>query len=111
MRPPDAARAFFKEPIMNRQRWAITGVIVGWLVVAAGSRADEAEAKKAMEKLGGKITVHPIKAGNPVRILDLSQTKVTDADLNQLKEFKSLQSLRLTDTAVTDAGLKELKDL
>ena len=48
----------FGENIMVRQRWAVRGgVLLGLLVLAVTGRADEAAAVKAIEKLGGRITV------------------------------------------------------
>jgi Leucine-rich repeat (LRR) protein len=46
-----------------------------------------------------------------VTSLDLRRTRVTDAGLKELKEFKNLETLYLSRTMVTDAGLKELKEL
>ena len=109
--------------------------MLGLLFLAAAGRADEAALVKAIETLGGKVTVDDKQPGKPVvgvnlrstdftdagvkelkqfkslRTLDLSQTKVTDAGLKELKEFKNLQALNLLQTAVTDAGLRELKEL
>src|SRR5436190_19869988 len=121
---------------MVRQRWAVRGgVVLGLLVLTAAGQADEAAAVKAVEVLGGKVTVHDRQSGKPVvgvnvratdltdaglkelkgfkrlQTLDLSQTKVTDAGLKELKGFKRLRTLILIQTQVTDAGLKELKEL
>ena len=41
--------------------------------------------------------------------LGLSNTKVTDAGLGELKGLKNLEQLYLYRTEVTDQGLKELK--
>lgn len=43
--------------------------------------------------------------------LDLSDTKVTDAGLEHLKELAALQNLNLRNTDITDAGLEHLKSL
>jgi len=43
--------------------------------------------------------------------LSLNDTQVTDAGLEHLKSFTSLQELWLDDTQVTDAGLEHLKGL
>jgi internalin A len=43
--------------------------------------------------------------------LNLTRTKVTDAGLKELAALKELRALDLTDTKVTDAGLKELAAL
>jgi hypothetical protein len=73
--------------------------------------AGEATAVKAVEKLGGKVTVDAGRPGKPIVGVDFSRTQVTDAALKELKELKHLQTLDLGGTVVTDAGLKELKEL
>src|SRR5262245_64969312 len=100
---------------MMRQRWAVgAGVLLGLLAVAVTGRADEAGAVKAIEKLGGQVTRDDKQPGNPIVGVGLNYRKVTDAELKQLKELKSLRRLAIGYTEVTDAGLKELiglKDL
>jgi Leucine-rich repeat (LRR) protein len=46
-----------------------------------------------------------------VTSLSLSESKVTDAGLKELKNLKNIQEFDLWDTQLTDEGLKELKDL
>ena len=97
---------------MARQRGAVgAGLLLGLLVLAVAGRADEATAVKMIEKLGGTVTRDNRIAGKPVVDVDLRGTKVTDAGLKELKEFKDLQTLNLAATKVTDAGLEELKEL
>jgi internalin A len=97
---------------MARQRGAVGGgVLLGLLALVVAGRADEAAAVKAVEKLGGRVIVDTKRPGKPVVGVDLDRTKVTDADLKELKELKSLRKLDLTGTKVTDAGVKELKVL
>ena len=98
---------------MMRQRLtAVWGVVLGLLFLAGTSRGDEAAAVRAIEKLGGKVTVLGTDfSGKPFVKVVLSYTKVTDAGLKELKEITNLQLLSLAGTQVTDAGLKELKDL
>lgn len=45
------------------------------------------------------------------KVLDLSNTQTTDAELEQFKECTSLEYLCLRDTQITDAGVKHLKGL
>jgi internalin A len=73
--------------------------------------AEEAAAVRAVDKLGGRVSVDPKQPGKPVVGVDFGQTQVTDAALKELKAFKSLHTLRLYVARVTDAGLKELKEL
>jgi len=92
-------------PVNPVQRGGPTGV--------PGRPTDEKEAKvaEAIEKLGGRITtLTTVKSERVVFKVDFRGSKVTDADLKQLKDLKNLQSLYLGNTKVTDAGLKELKD-
>jgi RNA polymerase sigma factor (sigma-70 family) len=73
---------------------------------------DEADAVKLVEKLGGKITRDDQQPGKPVVEVDLQVTRVTDADLKDLKGLKKLTTLNLFGCkGVTDAGVKELKEL
>src|SRR5215470_7339694 len=85
-------------------------VLLGLLVLAGPGRADEASAVKAIEKLGGRVTVNPERPGKPVVGVDFNNPQLTDAGLKGLKDLKSLQTLSLIRTAVTDAGLKKLKE-
>src|SRR4051812_43825440 len=87
------------------------GVVLGLLLLAVAGQADESAAVKAVEKLGGKVTVDETQPGKPVVKVSLRGTKVTDAGLKDLKELTSLQELNISGTQVTDVGLKELKVL
>lgn len=44
-----------------------------------------------------------------VMALALDKSRMTDAGLAELKDFKRLTSLRLDETPITDQGLRELK--
>lgn len=44
-----------------------------------------------------------------MKVLDIRNTKVTDAGLKQLANLKQLTTLELGGTKVTDAGIKELR--
>src|SRR5262245_167719 len=46
-----------------------------------------------------------------LKMIDLGETKVTDAGLKELARLPNLESVYLDKTAVTDAGLKELAGL
>jgi hypothetical protein len=83
------------------------------LCLSTQVRAGDAEDKavEAIKKLGGSVMRDDNAAGKPVVRVDLRDTKATDADLKDLKEFKSLRTLDLFNTKVTDAGLKELKEI
>ncbi len=95
-------------------------MLVGLLVVASNAvgedkvvkRSDaEKKATAAIKKLGGFVFFDEKKPGKPVISVDLSETKVTDAELVHLKELTELQTLDLALTKVTDAGLVYLKGL
>ena len=96
-----------------QQRWAAIAVVIGLLVLAKAGRADEAEAVKAIEKLGGKVEVDYKQPGKPVVSVEFRGVRheLTDEGLKHLKGLKSLQSLDLSSTQITDEGLKHLKDL
>src|SRR5262249_50838543 len=105
-------RSLSGEDIMARQRWAVgASLLLGLLLLTGAGQADEAAAVKAIEKLGGRVVRDDKLPGKPVVAVLLDSTKVTDAELKTLKEFKSLQYLNLGNTTTTDVGLKELKQL
>jgi thiol-disulfide isomerase/thioredoxin len=76
---------------------------------AAQMSEAERAAVRAVEALGGKVSQEG--EGESTITVDLSGTRVTDAELKKLKELKGLQTLYLDGARVTDAGLKELKEL
>ena len=88
------------------------GILV--LVLTAQAAAQEKakptqeQAIAAIKKLGGSVTLDEKKPGKPVIVVDLSKTKVTDAELVYLKGLTNLQTLELSFTKVTDAGLVHL---
>ena len=77
-----------------------------WLCLSAVSQGDEAAATKAIESLGGGVTL--VTRRSAVRV-DLYSDKVTNEDLKWLKELKDLRSLLLVCKNVTDVGLEQLK--
>ena len=83
------------------------------MLAAAPLYADEAEdqAVKAVEKLGGKVIRDYTNPARPYTQVDLSNGKITDAELKELAALKGLFYLNLFNTKVTDAGLKELPAL
>jgi len=58
-----------------------------------------------------KFTIHTNRPGRPLKWLTLRGAKVTDAALEVVKGFNSLELLQLTNTKVTDDGLEHLKAL
>lgn len=99
---------------MARKRWVVEGALLGLLLLAMAGRADEAEAMKAVKKLGGEVEVDNKRPGSPVVGIHFhnSNAKMTDKAMAEFKPFKSLEWLDLTGCLqVTDAGLKELKEL
>ena len=70
-----------EEAIMAQQRWLSGGgVLLGLLVLASADRADEAAAVRAVEKLGGRVTVDTERPGKPVVGVCFFSRSVTDAD-------------------------------
>src|SRR5437870_178159 len=102
------ALLFLRRTLM---RIVLVGVGLLLACLSGAARADEASAVKAVEKLGGKVTRDDKLPGKPVIGVNLGGTKVTDADLKELKDLKHLTSLNLGWAKVTDVGLKELKHL
>lgn len=72
--------------------------------------ADEAEnrAVAAVEKLGGKVERDQERPGAPVVSVNLSSRKVTDKDLERLKDPPALEALDLNNNQITNEGLKHL---
>jgi Leucine-rich repeat (LRR) protein len=82
------------------------------LMVAAAQSSDERDSVDKIEKLGGAFRVDPKKPNHPVIEVDLSNTGVTNADLQLLKDLPDLRVLILggtQGTKVTDKGLEHLK--
>jgi hypothetical protein len=115
-------------PIPTRRRfrptpaWLIFGLLVAqglfapllcWAVEAKVDEAkpDQVQVIAEIKRLGGKVTRDKESPGEPAITVDLSESKVTDAGLANLKELPQLQSLNLRGTRVTDAGLVNLKGL
>jgi hypothetical protein len=88
------------------------GALILVLAVPGLTRADEADAIKALKKIGATFLYVDNKPGNPVRTVYLPGPQVTDASLKELRAFGQLRMLKL-DAAkkVTDEGLKELAPL
>lgn len=89
----------------------------GKLSVDPNPPPEDDVAIRTAERSGGKsaavdVTLtassDPRVARGTIVSLDLHRTKVTDADLAQLVNFKHLHTLNLYGTAVTDEGLKSL---
>lgn len=82
-------------------------------IVALEKAKNEAEdrAVAAIEKLGGKVERDKNKPGSPVVSVNLSSLKVTNKDLEHLKELHALESLDLSLNPITDGGLMHLKDM
>ena len=82
------------------------------LLVAAAQSSDERDSVDKIEKLGGAFRADPKKPNKPVIEVDLRDTRVTDADLQLLKDLPDLRVLILggtQGTKVTDKGLEHLK--
>jgi internalin A len=86
------------------------------MLVVAPLRADDPQtdrekAAALVKKLGGRIEVDEKSKDAPIVAVHLSDTKVTDADLEALKPLTQLHRLYLQNTSITDAGLEHLKGL
>ena len=89
-----------------------TSAVVILMILATQLRADETAAVKAIEKLGGKVTVDETKPGKPVvGVFFIRGEHVTDAVMKDVNLLTHLRRLFLLKSQMTDAGLKDLKNL
>jgi hypothetical protein len=82
------------------------------LLVISGVRsqgnADQEKAIAALKKVGASFISGP---ENPVAMVQLGFSKVTDADLANLKKMPKIQSLYLNNCKISDRGMVNLKGL
>ena len=118
-----------------------SALLLGLAVLPAFPRSphetvDESQAILAIGRLGARIELDDKLPGRPVvginlcgchrfknkdchllqpfrqlRSLDLTERKITDAGLKEIRELTSLTTLSLSHNRITDAGLKELRAL
>lgn len=84
---------------------------VGLTAAELDRDAKQVQAIFEIRQLGGKIELDAAHSGKPVIAVDLSSTRISDADLSRLKAFPLLQKLNVGGTHVTDDGLTRLKGL
>ena len=84
--------------------------VAGLEGLTRGGLTDE-EAVTEIEKLGGSVTRDERLPSRPVISINLSGTRVTDAELIYVGGLTQLKKLDLHGTQVTDAGLEHLKKL
>ena len=114
----------------RRRRWyqfSLRSLVLFTVVCAVGAAWVGWELEKTrreqlvvakIEALGGAVWYHGIRGPDrlvwyfrKVRVVDLCDTPVTDADLAPLKALTNLEGLVLGGTPVTDAVLEHLKGL
>jgi hypothetical protein len=100
---------------MNRSLPKVLTIVVCMSLIVP-LRADEpqTEREKAValvKKLGGRVEIDEKVKDTPIVALHLSDTKVTDADLEALNSLAQLHRLYLQNTTITDAGLEHLRAL
>ena len=104
--------SFMTEDAMERLKTCMLSIALLLVVVTPMYSAEPDDTQKAaiaaINKLGGRIDLD--RNGAVVEV-SLGYTKVTDADLENLKGLSNLHTLRLSKTNVTDAGLEHLKGL
>ena len=76
--------------------------------VAARAVASQRPAVSALEKLGAKIRMN---GDGEATYVDLSRTKINEAELVHVKALTNLTTLLLSSTGITNDGLKQLKGL
>jgi hypothetical protein len=95
--------------VWSRYRSLMPGLLGLALLLGCG-QTPEGRAAAAVERLGGKVKFVGKGADRAAVEVDLSRTRVADADLGKLHPFTHLESLNLSGTAITDAGLVALRD-
>ena len=103
-------RALRSMEAMMRQVLLVVSVFLTPSRDLSGQEPDK-KAIAAIEALGGKIRRDPKKTGGPVTAVSLRRSHATDASLIHVKKFTELRLLDLSETKVTDQGLKELQTL
>jgi hypothetical protein len=77
----------------------------------AKSDDDRQRAIRAIEKLGGTVEVDKSEPDKPVRFVYLQSERVRDHDLVLLKALPGLRVVSLTDARITDEGLRLLGEM
>jgi hypothetical protein len=98
-----------KEKPMNRSLLKVLTLSVCMFVVVP-IRADEPQTDRdkavaLVKMLGGRVEVEETAKDAPIVAVHLSDTKVSDADLGELKPLMQLHRLYLRNTTISDAGL------
>src|SRR5262249_27129886 len=104
-------RPFFWETTPMTKNVVLPAVYLLLAVVPLHAEENENTAGKAVEKLGGKVTLDNKDPAKPIVGVDLSFTDVMDKGLKDLAPLQRLQALNLGGTKITEVGLKELAPL
>src|SRR5713226_2717871 len=78
---------------------------------AAEGETEQGKAIAEIRRLGGEVAVDETRDGKPVVRVSLRGTRISDEDLVHLKGLRQLRSLDLGNTLVSSAGLEQLKGL
>ena len=90
---------------------ALVAIALSNLMLHADEPTTDREKVVALvKKLGGSVEIDEKAKEKPVVAVHLSDTRVTDADLELLKSHTKLHRLYLQNAAITDEGLAHLKD-
>ncbi|HEY1343150.1 MAG TPA: hypothetical protein VGF59_37085 [Bryobacteraceae bacterium] len=81
------------------------------LTTGCHQQTGEERAIAEVERLGGKVRKDGQLPGTPVTRVQLTEGRVTDAELQVVKSFPQLRSLDLRRTPVTDKGMVHLERL
>jgi Leucine-rich repeat (LRR) protein len=103
-----------RTPLSACRATTLVVVLLAWSAVSPELHAQAPEQEQVInliKKMGGQVQRDPKAPGQPAIGISLRGTNVTDADLEILKQLKSLQILNLSQTAITDAGLKPIESL
>jgi internalin A len=79
--------------------------------LAGAALADEAEAIKGLEMVGGRATKDRKLPGMPVVEVFAANIKTPDAGMKEIKSFSKLRRVSFMNSRVTDEGLKGISAL
>jgi hypothetical protein len=109
------------DPQKQKRRWfqyslrtllavvTVSALLLSWLVVKIEEYNRRQGTLLAIDKLGGYCFFDP--TSGEFDLVQLSDTKVTDGDLEKLKWLGQIRRLNLRNTNITDVGLGHLERL
>jgi hypothetical protein len=90
------------------------GALLSVALLAGGCSehiSDQQTALERMRELRAVLTPAAPSVTEPIRMINLSNTRVVDEDLELLRAFPGLQAVSLRGTSVSDEGIEQLASL